>query len=343
MDPLGYECLQRAMVEDWRASWAAAGSAPVVPFVFVQLACWPTGATNNYLSIFRYAQQQMVAQLPRAGMVVSADMCDPAGAFHPIHPPFKAELARRAYLWADAEIYGNASSPRAAPLVVSAVWDAWNASWGDYHYGTGAGTYVCSFVNMFSCGGIRISFDRPVALRSFYLPPPAMQTEGMYGFTTGAASGFVLSQNISATLFSQPVTLTSLSPDGLTAQLNVTWINPVDYLPLGGSLYYGWGDYPIAMPLVDAATGAPIAPFNISFPDPPRATNGTCKYVANTDGASSGIVLPGTSTAECCALCWADASCAAVAFDASAPTACYLKHSSNSVPKAGVTLCVLDF
>lgn len=75
-DALGYECLQRAMANDLRASWAAAGSAAVIPFAFVQLACWPTGTTENALSTFRYAQSVLAGE-PRTGMVVAADLCDP--------------------------------------------------------------------------------------------------------------------------------------------------------------------------------------------------------------------------------------------------------------------------
>ena len=179
-DPLGYQCLQRAMITDYRQSWNAVG-APTVAFLFVQLACWPTGASTDYLSIFRASQALMVAQAPRSGMIVTSDICDNAGAFHPMcvlverlagsfchtgvvractplpprlahappshthphtcsHPAWKYEAARRAWLWLDAEVYGNASSPKAGPAVTAARWDYWQASWGDYHLGTGLGS-----------------------------------------------------------------------------------------------------------------------------------------------------------------------------------------------------------
>jgi hypothetical protein len=56
------------------------------------------------------------------------------------HPAWKYEAARRAWLWLDAEVYGNASSPKAGPAVTAAHWDYWQASWGDYHLGTGLGS-----------------------------------------------------------------------------------------------------------------------------------------------------------------------------------------------------------
>ena len=336
--PQSYQCLQRAMIEDFRASWNAV-AAPTVAFLYVQLACWPTGATTNFLSVFREAQAQMVAQIPRAGMVVSCDLCDPAGSFHPIHPPWKNEVARRAWLWLDNEIYANSSSPKAGPAVISIHWDAWNSNWGDFHFGTGQGSYVCGSGGQFVCGGLRLTFDRPVATRGFFAPPAAGTTENVYGFITGAASGFTLAQGD----WAQPVVLTSISPDGLTAQLNLTWINPASGAagPVGGTLFYAWGDYPAAMPLVDAS-GLPVAPFNLTVPFPPRALAGNCTTHANTDGTSGGFVVAGSSPAECCALCWADARCVAAAFDTAAPSACYMKFTNDTAPKAGVLFVALD-
>ncbi len=58
MDPLGYQCLQRAMVADWRKTWQAVGSDPNVPFLFVQLSAWPLGMNggplDEMLPVFRY-------------------------------------------------------------------------------------------------------------------------------------------------------------------------------------------------------------------------------------------------------------------------------------------------
>ena len=323
------------MVNDFRASWAAAGSAAVVPFLFAQLSCWPTG-TDGVLPAFRYMQDALAGE-PRTGMVVTADICDAAGAFHPIHPPWKEEVARRAYLWADAEIYGNASSPRAGPVLTRIAWDAWDASWGDFHHGTGAGSYVCGSGGTFTCGGVRLTFDRPVAVRGFYAPDASDPVLNMYGFAQGAASGFTIVQGA----WAQPVALTGVSADGLTVQLNVTYIGPGTQ-PVGAELRYAFDDYPAAMPLVDAAFGLPVGPFNATVARyPPRPASGNCTFVADTDGAGGGVAVAGASTEECCAACWADDRCVAAAFAAAAPTACWLKFSSETVARAGTTLCVI--
>lgn len=323
------------MVDDFRASWAAAGGAAVTPFIFVQLACWPLGNTG-VLDAFRYMQASIASE-PRTGMVVTADACDPAGAFHPIHPPFKQEVARRAFLWADAEIYGNTSSPRAGPVLTQSAWDAWEPSWGDFHYGTGSGSYVCGSGGQFTCGGVRLTFDRPVALNAFFTP--ASGRAGPYGFARGAASGFTVARN---NTWEQPVVLTGISADGLTVQLNVTYIGPLT--ALGSELRYAFADYPSAMPLVDAASGLPVAPFNTTLARfPPRPTTGSCTTMTDTDGTSGGVAVPGSSLAECCAACWADDRCAAAAFVAAAPTECWLKFAGGTTPKMGTSLCVIDF
>lgn len=135
-DPVGYECQLPALISDWRKSWAAVGSNPTAPFAFVQIAAWPAGDTG-LLATMRVAMEAALA-LENVGMIVAADMSDPAGAMHPIHPPWKAEVGRRAWLWADNALWGNASSPASGPRVSSVVVDHWNASWGDYHLGYGS-------------------------------------------------------------------------------------------------------------------------------------------------------------------------------------------------------------
>lgn len=225
--------------------------------------------------------------------------------------------------------------------MTSASYDAWDPSWADYHYGTGKGSYVCESGGTFGCAGVRLTFDRPVALRNFFAPPPADAVLGVYGFAQGAASGFAVGANRSLTAgWSQPVALTGISADGLTVQLNVTYIGPGGSA-IGDSLFYGWGDYPSAMPLIEASSGLPVAPFNITLPFPPRATNGTCTTVADTDGSGGGVMVPGASADACCAACWRDERCVQVAFDAAAP-ACWLKFSSGTMAKKGTSLCVLD-
>jgi hypothetical protein len=341
---LSYECLQSEMVADWRRSWALtrAPEAPVVPFLFVQLACWPSGdPTGRMLAVFRAAQQRLADTMPRTGMVVSADQCDPAGAFHPIHPPWKAEIGRRAWLYFDSELYGNATSPRSGPAVANVTFDAWRSDWGDYHDGSGASSYVCESTGLVLCGGVRVTFDRPVALRPFYSPAPAGEALRVYSFGTGAASGFVVAGAAAdpAQAVTQPAVLTGVSADGLTVQLNITWV--LSSTPLGGTLYYAFAEYPAAMPLIELSSGLPVAPFNVSLPFPPRPPTGNCTFVANTDGSDGGAVAAGSSPEECCLRCWADPQCLQVAFSESANTTCWLKYGAGTVPKVGTTLCVL--
>lgn len=289
------------------------------------------------LAAFRHAQALLAAE-PRTGMAVSADLCDPAGAFHPIHPPFKQEVARRAWLWADAVAYGNASSPAAGPVVTRVAWDAWEAAWGDYHYGTGAGSYVCGSGGAFTCGGLRLTFDKPVALRGFYAPvAPSAPGAAPYGWARGAGSGFTVARGG----FEQPLVLMGVSPDGLTVLLNVTYIGPGE--ALGAELRYAFADYPPAMPLEDPASGLPVAPFNLTVARfPPRPSAGNCTFLADTDGDSGGVAVPGASREACCAACWRDDRCMAAAFAAASPTQCWLKFGLVPTAKAGTTLCVIE-
>jgi hypothetical protein len=250
------------MIKDWREQWAAVGSSPTLPFFFVQISAWPT-QDSPLIPTFRVAVENALA-LPNVGMVVSCDVSDPAGALHPIHPMWKKEVGRRAGLWAANVVYGNASSPTAAPRLVSAVWDKWDASWGNFHFQTGAGSYVCGTGDKgpFLCGGVRLRFDGPVAVRSFYSAAPPSATN-FYGFISGASSGMELWANANLTgsgAWFQPASLTSISADGLTVQLNLTWINPLEVAP-PTVVRYAFEDYPSAMPLVSAESGLPVSPF----------------------------------------------------------------------------------
>ena len=254
------------MIADWRRSWAAVGSDPALPFLFIQLSAWPTQDSPT-IPIFRVAVENALA-MPKVGMVVSCDISDPAGALHPIHPMWKKEVARRAALWADNVVYGNASSPASSPRVVSAVWHNWDTSWDNYHYQTGSGSYVCSSGTKgpFLCGGVSLTFDAPVAVRPYFSAAPPSAT-GFYGFASGAASGLDLwtDGNTTAggkTTWFQPATLTSISADGLTVTLNATWIAPTVAPPT--VLRYAWHDYAPSMPLIGALSGLPVGPFNVS-------------------------------------------------------------------------------
>jgi hypothetical protein len=261
-----YQCLQSAMITDWRDKWAAVGSSPTLPFFFVQLSAWPTQDSPT-IPIFRVAVESTLS-LPRTGMVVSADISDPAGALHPIHPPWKKEVARRAALWAENAVWGDASSPVSGPRLVSAVWDQWDATWGNYHYQTGAQSYVCSSgaKGPFLCGGVRLTFDQPVKVRDFFAAVPVESAVGYYGFASGASSGLDLwsdANTTSGASWVQPSVLTSISADGLTLQLNTTWIAPVVHFPT--VVRYAWHDYPPVMPFVGRDTGLPVGPFNATI------------------------------------------------------------------------------
>jgi hypothetical protein len=61
----------------------------------------------------------------------------------------------------------------------------------------------------------------------------------------------------------QPLEFGGLSADGLTIQLNTTWISGT-----AQTLKYAWHDYP-TMLVFDAMDGRPVAPFNITVAIPP--------------------------------------------------------------------------
>jgi len=255
-NPVNYSRCFPAMISQWRNDWNSHtnGATDInAPFIFVQLSSWPSGNTN-IIATQRYAQTAALA-LPKVGMVVTADIGDPSGAFHPIHPPFKYELARRAVLWAQNIIYGNTSSPTQGPMPVNVIWDAWNASWGNYHYNYGGNpNNVCSLSsNGFVCGGIRITFDQPIVLKPSY--------GGVHGYDNGfqLCCGPNTTYGIPAT---QPVTLTGIrTDDPYTIQLNVTWTYGT---PGPKTIYYGWNDYPTMF--LYNNYDLPVPPFNITIP-----------------------------------------------------------------------------
>ena len=162
-------------------------------------------------------------------------------------------------------------SPTSGPRVVSATWHAWDATWGDYHYGYGGpGGTVCG-AGTFLCGGVTVRFDQPIRMRDFYRVSPISPPSGgalpsqTYGFQTGAPSGFELWQDGNETTsplaWGQPAVLSGILDDGFTVQLNVTWISPEARPPT--VLRYAWQEYPSAMP-IENAFAMPAGPFNVS-------------------------------------------------------------------------------
>jgi len=234
------------MITAWREHWKAADT----PFIFFQLAPWPS--LNNGLIPAQRAAQVNATRLQNVGMVVSADRGDTAGAFHPIHPPVKEELSHRAFLVTDRLVYKNASSPLQGPQPLRATFEPWDASWGDYHYGTGRGSYVCNAGSGFVCGGIKVEFDQPLVLDHTLGQSNGWVNAGLAP-ARAATNDLVVEDSIFGAKF-QRAEITAVH--GSVLQLNVTWI-------FGGKppsvLKYGWSDYP-AMPLSNAF-GLPAPPF----------------------------------------------------------------------------------
>jgi hypothetical protein len=289
-----YACLFPAMIDGWRKAWSAntAGAqdaiaaAAAAPFVFAQVSSWPNGGDNSAIPLLRESQEAPLFSLANVAMAVAADIGDPASAFHPIHPPYKQELARRMALQTtriQSSINDNKNKnknknkrlsrtngasasndvidddddddvliiPSGGPRPVSVVVDNWNESWGDYHVGYGGnGNNYCS---MFSCLGVRVTFDQPVAARSSY----GLQ----YGFGEG---GFELlsALDCGSECDFQPAVFTGiLDSDARTVQLNVTWV----YSEAPLALRYAWRDYP-NMPLTNGAPfDLPAPPFRMSL------------------------------------------------------------------------------
>lgn len=255
------------MIRDWRKRWAApAGtSANEVPFIFAQIAPWPDHDVGIIAGI-RFAQQTAL-KLPKVGMVVTADIGDPAGTFHPIHPPWKQEDARRAALVAENLVHNKTEVALHGPLVQSVSWDEWNPSWGGFHHGIKAG--VCALDNGWICGGLQVKFDRPIVIRQ------------SYGGQYGARHGFELWNNItgiaalggtsagSRQLASPLCTDCKKCPcwqplefsviDSHTLQLNTTFISGTP-----ASLRYAQHDYPTMV--VFDSDGRPAPPFNVTIP-----------------------------------------------------------------------------
>ena len=82
--PNAYQCQFPSKIEQWRADWHGANVS--TPYIFVQLAPWPAHDVG-LIAVQRYAQLAAL-KLPNVGMVVGADIGDPAGKYHPIHPPW---------------------------------------------------------------------------------------------------------------------------------------------------------------------------------------------------------------------------------------------------------------
>ena len=78
----------------------------------------------------------------------------------------KEELSHRAFLLTDRLVYGNLDLPLQGPQPIKATFEPWEPSWNDFHFGTGAGSYVCHPGSGFRCGGIKVQFDQDLVLDS---------------------------------------------------------------------------------------------------------------------------------------------------------------------------------
>lgn len=286
--PQQYACLMKSMISQWRASWP--GATDKTPFIFVQLAPWPDHDIGAITGL-RYSQVLVRDAVANVGMVVAADIGDPSGSNHPIHPPWKQEVGRRSSLVGEALVFKNPSIPKTGPLVVSATWNAFDPSWGSFHFDSNPEGSFCATMPKASgwyCGGVQIKFDRPIELANVQCTAqafsqglsrsgcgalgssggfefwnsvdgdPALATMGPTGETITSA----LCIDCSKCPCMQPAEIWGIVPgtNDTVLQLNTTWIS-------GGEvprLRYAWKDYP-SMSVFAKSDGRPAAPFNLTL------------------------------------------------------------------------------
>ena len=182
-------------------------------------------------------------------------------------------MARRAALIAENFVYKNTSIPLQGPQPVSVTWDAWNVTWGSYHHDSGISVVCNNNPNGWKCGGIRVKYDQPITLRSQYGAQYGMgggtgfelwndiMGKAEQGTTSSGSRQLVgaLCMDCNACPCKQPMEVTGVLADGVTLQLNTTFVsgNP-------GTLKYAFHDYP-TMIVFDAVHGRPAPPFNITI------------------------------------------------------------------------------
>ena len=282
-DPERYTCTQPAMIHQFRSGFQG-NTSRAAPFVFVQVSAWPTNDWGLVTGI-RYAQATTLSHSTGVGMVVSADIGDPAGAYHPIHPCFKQEVSRRAAVTM-ARIQNKTRQGTAAaatanhggPTVVSAAWDNYDKSWGAYHHGSGLGGAVCG-INGWLCGGIRVTFDQDIVVRGasswhqgsrvdsgFELWNDQLGKPSLGGTSAGSRQLLsALCTDCSACPCMQPLEFGGqIGPR--TIQLNTTFVNGVP-----ATVRYGWRDYPNMVVYAADTDGLPAPPFNMSLTGVPGA------------------------------------------------------------------------
>ena len=256
-----------AMIAAWRRAWQQAQpTMPLeAPFLFAQLSAWPDG-DRGHVALLREAQLEALRTLNNTGMAIAADLSDPSGMWHPVHPPWKQELAGRMVQEALRVVYGNASRQLTRPQLQQVAVDLWNPTWRDFHYGYGSVGGICRTQPWLAgwnspCFGIRLTFDSPLRIEGSTLE------KYRRGFPSGFELGLVApGQPIEW----QPLTLYGLRDNKMTVQLNGT------AAPFGGANYnsstvfsatflrYAWHDYP-SMALYSVASGRPVAPLWVNL------------------------------------------------------------------------------
>ena len=84
------------------------------PFLFAQLSAWADG-DRGHVALLREAQLEALRTLNNTGMAIAADLSDPSGMWHPVHPPWKQELAGRMVQEALRVVYRNTSRALTRP------------------------------------------------------------------------------------------------------------------------------------------------------------------------------------------------------------------------------------
>eukprot|EP00944_MAST-04C_sp_MAST-4C-sp1_P000454 g454.t1 len=267
IEPELYSRCFPAMINQWREHW----KFPKLPFMFVQVSAWPNHDAG-IISGIRFAQMSAL-KLDAVEMVVAADIADPAGAYHPIHPPFKQEVGRRLGLLGEKLCRGNVKIPGSGPKVLSAVFDPWDATWGNFHHGVGSGICQTTSATGWRCGGIRVKFDQKIVLRSQYGLQYGMSDGGGFslwndvmgdnipGATSVGSRQLTSNSCLDCTKCPcfQPLEVVGVLEDGYTLQLNTTYVSGNI-----GYLKYAFKDYP-TMIVYDTVYGRPAMPFNISM------------------------------------------------------------------------------
>ncbi len=262
------------MIKQFRSAFQSSTAAP---FVFVQISAYPAHEVGLITGI-RYAQAQTLTQIDLAAMVVAADIGDPAGAYHPIHPCFKQEVARRAAV-SMARLQAGSAGKVGGPAVVSAIFDNYEKSWGAYHHGSGLGGVVCNNANGWLCGGIRVTFDRDIVVKGasawhagsrvdngFELWNDQLGSAALGGTSAGSRQlASALCTNCAQCPCWQPLEFSGqVGPR--TVQLNTTFVNGKPK-----TLKYGWRDYPNMVVYAADADGLPAPPFNVTLTGVPMA------------------------------------------------------------------------